>query len=133
MKDTKKYYLNNSDLLKEIIVSKKKGVASSELIKMFILIAKNVTRKLKYRNYDDRLDCIQEGILQMLLNYHKFNEDKYDNALAYITEICKRGLAKQWNEFNYIKAGSIIDEKTNERKTCKNYIKVVDFNFELLG
>ena len=132
MKDTKKNYLNNTDLKKEIIISKKKGKASNELINMFMLIAKNVTRKLTYQNYDDRKDCIQEGLLQMLLNYHKFNEDKYDNAMAYITEICKRGLAKQWNEFNYIKAASMINDD-NERVTCKIYLPVVKFNLELLG
>ena len=68
--------------------------------------------KLYYDNLEDKNDCIQEGITHMILNYHKFNENKYDNPLAYLSEICKRGMVKSWNEIHYRKQYRVLGSKT---------------------
>jgi hypothetical protein len=100
-KTKNKNYLNNTDLIQQIIISKNKNKITDELGKMIMLISTNLSRRFTYVNPDDRNDCIGSGVLQMSLNYHNFNEHKYDNALAYMTEICKRAMAKQFNELHY--------------------------------
>jgi len=112
-----KKYLNNDELFNQIIISKAKCKATPELVDMMIKISTGLARKLTYYNEDDRNDCQAEGLLQMVLNYHNFNEDKYDNAFAYLTEICKRGMAKQFNELHNIKTMYILGSKNKKRET----------------
>ena len=91
-------YLNSRDLYIEIIVSKAQGHLTKEAEKMLILLAKNVIRKMSYRDPDDRLDCLQSAYLDLFSNWHSFNEMKTTNAFAFYTEVIKRGLAKGWNQ-----------------------------------
>jgi 2-succinyl-5-enolpyruvyl-6-hydroxy-3-cyclohexene-1-carboxylate synthase len=106
-----KNYLNNDDLLQQIILCKAQGSISQELVNMIQKIANGISKKLYYDNLEDKKDCIQEGITQMIINYHKFNETKYNNPLAYLSEICKRGMVKSWNEIHYRKQYFVIGSK----------------------
>jgi hypothetical protein len=118
-----KNYLNNDDLYEQLLLSKAKSKATPELIKMMIDISTGLAHKLTYFNEDDRNDCKAEGLLQMVLNYHNFNEFKYNNALAYLTEICKRGMAKQFNEIHQIKTMWVIGSKNQTERVqlkCTN-------------
>jgi hypothetical protein len=106
----KKEYLTNRDLYIEIIISKSKGKLTNKAKKMFEILAKNVIRKKKYwNNMDDKMDCFQSGLLDMLSNWHNFNNEKSDNPFAYFTEICKRGINKGFNQL-YKKKGDLKDE-----------------------
>lgn len=109
-----KNYLNNDDLLQQIILCKAQGSISQELVNMIQKIANGISKKLYYDNLEDKKDCIQEGITQMIINYHKFNETKYNNPLAYLSEICKRGMVKSWNEIHYRKQYFILGTKTKQ-------------------
>lgn len=92
-----KMYLSNKDLYCELIVSKARGRLTKQAEKMLILLAKNVIKKMSYKDPDDRLDCLQSAYLDIFQNWYSFDELKGDNAFAYFTEIIKRGLAKGWN------------------------------------
>lgn len=94
-----KNYLNNKDLYNEIIQSKEAGKLTQNAEKMLILLAERTIRKLSYLNEDDRQDCLQFALLDLLKYWKNFNP-KYTNAFAYFTEIAKRGYAKGWNKIH---------------------------------
>jgi DNA-directed RNA polymerase specialized sigma subunit len=91
-----KKYITNKDLYIEIIVSKEMGKLTSEAQRMLLLLGKKLINKFSYTNADDKLDCLQNGYIQMFSNWHNFDEQKGTNAFAYFTEIFKRGVARGW-------------------------------------
>ena len=95
----KKNYLNNKDLYNEIVKSKEEGKLTRDAEKMLVLLAERAIRKLTYVNEDDRNDCLQFALLDLLKYWQNFNP-KYTNAFAYFTEIAKRGYAKGWNKIH---------------------------------
>jgi hypothetical protein len=99
----KKKYLSNKDLYCELIVSKAKGKLTRQAETMLILLAKNVIKKMYYKDSDDKLDCLQTAYLSVFQNWYQFDELKGDNCFAYFTEIIKRGLAQGWNKMYKLK------------------------------
>jgi DNA-directed RNA polymerase specialized sigma subunit len=97
-KRTKKY-LNNKDLYDQIVLSKEQDKLTREAEKMLVLLAERAIRKLTYVSEDDRQDCLQFALLDLLKYWRNFNP-KYKNAFAYFTEIAKRGYAKGWNKIH---------------------------------
>lgn len=95
----KKNYLNNKDLYDEIVKSKEEGKLTRKAEKMLVMLAERAIRKLNYVNEDDRQDCLQFALLDLLKYWQNFNP-KYKNAFAYFTEIAKRGYAKGWNKIH---------------------------------
>ena len=112
----KKQYLNNKDLYKEIIISKEMGKLTKEGERMLYLLGKNIIRRFSYSNPDDRMDCLQEGMLQLYKNWMLFDEFKSNNPFAYYTEVFKRGVAQSFNR-NYQKKG---DEYMSKRLISMN-------------
>jgi hypothetical protein len=98
MAKRKKQYLNNASLLEQIKLSKRQGELTKEAEKMLVLLATEAIKKLPYVHAADRDDCLQFAILDLLKYWKGFNADKYTNAFAYYTEICKKGYAKGWNK-----------------------------------
>ena len=97
-----KNYLNNKDLFNEIVKSKELDKLTPTAEKMFILLAERTINKLTYVSEDDRNDCLQFALLDLLKYWRNFNP-KYPNAFAYFTEIAKRGYAKGWNKIHPVK------------------------------
>ena len=95
----KKNYLNNRDLYDQIVLSLEADRLTPDAEKMLILIAERAITKLVYLNEDDKNDCLQFAILDLLKYWRNFNP-KYTNAFAYFTEIAKRGYAKGWNKIH---------------------------------
>lgn len=93
-----KHYLSNKDLYKELIISKAKGKLTPQAQRMMVLLGKNIIRKFRYRNPDDYYDCLQNGYIDIFANWHSFDENKSENAFAFVTEIFKRSAAKGWNK-----------------------------------
>lgn len=98
----KKNYLNNKDLYDQIVLSLEADKLTPDAEKMLILIAERAITKLVYLNEDDKMDCLQFAILDLLKYWRNFNP-KYTNAFAYFTEIAKRGYAKGWNKIHPVK------------------------------
>lgn len=94
-----KNYLNNKDLYEEIKKSKEQDKLTPKAEKMLILLAERAIRKMSYVYAEDREDCLQFAILDLLKYWRNFNPD-YPNAFAYFTEIAKRGYAKGWNNIH---------------------------------
>lgn len=95
----KKNYLNNKDLHAAMSESKEKGELTPTAQKMLMLLAERAIRKMRYVNEDDRNDCLQFAMLDLLKYWKNFNPI-YPNAFAYFTEIAKRGYAKGWNKIH---------------------------------
>ena len=94
-----KNYLNNRDLYDQMVLSKDQDFLTKEAEKMLILIAERAINKMTYVSEDDRKDCLQFAILDLLKYWRNFNPI-YPNAFAYFTEIAKRGYAKGWNKIH---------------------------------
>lgn len=109
----KKNYLNNKDLHAAMSESKELGKLTPTAEKMLILLAERAITKMSYVNDDDRQDCLQFAILDLLKYWQNFNPD-YPNAFAYFTEIAKRGYAKGWNKIHPVKyKGTISIDSTS--------------------
>lgn len=117
----KKPYLNEDDFYYEIVLSKGKGILTKKAEKMMILIANNMIVALsnRYKTKDDENDCLQTGILVMLLNWNSFNQKRFKKAMPYFSEIFKRGAAEGYNK--------ILNKKSNKDgiptisiDSCKN-------------
>jgi len=93
-------YLNDTDLYYEIVISKGKGFLTRKAEQFFSLIASKLIRKManRYRDKDEELDCMQNGLLIMFEKWYNFDDKKYKYALPYFTEIAKRGMTYQFNE-----------------------------------
>ena len=109
----KKNYLNNRDLYDEMKLSKEQDKLTPNAEKMLILLAERTINRMKYVSEDDRMDCLQFAILDLLKYWRNFNPD-YPNAFAYFTEIAKRGYAKGWNKLHPLKyKGTISLDRTS--------------------
>jgi len=94
-----KNYLNNKDLHAAMSESKEQDKLTPTAEKMLILLAERAINRMSYVNPDDRDDCLQFAMLDLLKYWRGFNP-KYPNAFAYFTEIAKRGYAKGWNKIH---------------------------------
>jgi hypothetical protein len=94
-----KNYLNNKDLHNAISESKDLDKLTPTAEKMLILLAERAINRMSYVNPDDRQDCLQFALLD-LLKYWRGFKPEYPNAFAYFTEIAKRGYAKGWNKIH---------------------------------
>lgn len=108
----KKNYLNNRDLYDQIVLSKEQDKLTPEAEKMLVMLAERAIRKLTYVSDDDRQDCLQFALLDLLKYWRNFNP-KYTNAFAYFTEIAKRGYAKGWNKIHPKKYKSTLSLDKN--------------------
>jgi DNA-directed RNA polymerase specialized sigma subunit len=97
------HYLNNSQLIEQIRLSKQRDELTPKAVQMFMLLGRRTITKMYYHADADKEDCFQTGLLQMLIHWRSFDEEKGTNAFAYYTEIFKRGLAKGFGELKYLK------------------------------
>ena len=96
------YYIDNTFLLKHLIISKGKGKCSKQLESMLLLINSNASIPFSkyFRNKEDEFyDCKMGAYMHLFQNWKKFDTKKFDdgNALAYLTEIYKREFTQNYN------------------------------------
>lgn len=94
-----KKYLNNENLIKEIIKSKKYHAAhpklsvaeslTAELVKMLSMLVDRYAGSWNWRGYTYNEDMRSEAILALCQNAFKFDETKYKNPFGYYTQIAK--------------------------------------------
>lgn len=109
-----KNYLNNKDLHDAMSESKTLDKLTPTAEKMLILLAERAINRMSYVNKDDRDDCLQFAMLDLLKYWRGFNP-VYPNAFAYFTEIAKRGYAKGWNKIHPQKyKGTISMSRTSD-------------------
>lgn len=97
-------YLQNRDLYYEVVISKAQGKLTKNCEKMMEMLATKTIKKKKYYSVFDKEDCYQQGLECMLAGWYNFNENIFDNAFSYFTEVFKRGTAQSFNQL-YRKKG----------------------------
>ena len=68
----KKNYLNNKDLYAQIVQSLEDDKLTRDAEKMLQLLAEKAINRLQYVNEDDRKDCLQFAILDLLKYWRNF-------------------------------------------------------------
>ena len=116
------HYINNNKLTYEIILSIGLGKPTEKLKIMLYNICFGLHQKLQ-KDYpmEYRFDILTDSYIYVLKKYNKYDYKKYDNAIAYFTEVSKRALAHSFNTERF---------KTNNYQTFgKNRFISIDKTF----
>ena len=114
-------YVDNRDMMKEVIISKAEGRLSRKLLEQCMKIVKGVSKKFRYNYEEDRYDVEAYAYEVIIKNWHNFNEDRYDNPFAYYTELVKRAFALQWKQLQKNRINTIsLDYTDDEGKRIMN-------------
>lgn len=87
-------YLNNADLLKQVILSKERGKMSDELAKMLMLLVQRYASRGNFVNYSYNDDMQSAALLQLMTSWSTFKPERSSNPFAFYTECIK-------NSFRY--------------------------------
>jgi hypothetical protein len=90
----KKNYLNNKDLYNELVKSKELDKLTPTAEKMLVLLAERTINKLNYVNSDDRNDCLQFALLDLLKYWRNFNP-KYTKRICVFYRNSKKRICKR--------------------------------------
>ncbi len=90
-----KNYIDKKELLNEIILSKEKNELTPRAFELLYLLARRVSMSLRYKKFEDKEDCLQEAMHDVVKYWRNFDPQyKNANAFAYYTRLILSGLAK---------------------------------------
>lgn len=104
----KRHFVKNKDLYREIIISKEDGKLTANAVTMIIKMSNEAVKVLKYKNSDDRDDCVSTAIHKCLLYWKNFNPEKSRNAFAYFTQIIKNGFSESFNKLHPVSSANVV-------------------------
>lgn len=114
-----KNYLNNADLMKEIIKSREQNKMTDELAKMFMVLAKRYASKGRFVNYTYNEDLQAFALLTGCKVWRSFNPEKGNNPFAYFTQVFKAAFLQFDN--NERKQRDIRDAKLIDLGSSPSY------------
>lgn len=120
-------YVDNDELLNEIIEYKKTGVFSDKLGEMILLIAKGYASKGNFSNYTWIEDMIQEASLTCVKYIRNFDPKKSDNAFSYVSTICQRSFINWINKQNKHSEIKDILHKNQDIFNESDYDEALDY------
>lgn len=85
-----KNYINNKDLLAEVLKSKERGKMTDEFGKMMMLLVKRYSKQGCYSGYTYVDDMESYALMTVCKVWNSFNPEKSDNPFAYFTQTIKR-------------------------------------------
>lgn len=88
-KPKKKNYLNNKDMLAEVIASKQAGEMSKELVNMLMMLCHRYSQKGCYINYSYNEDMQAYAMMMLVRTWKRFDPAKSSNPFAFFTECIK--------------------------------------------
>jgi len=90
MTKKKKNYINNKDMLAEVIKSKEQGKMTDKFAKMIVLLTKRYSSQGSYSGYTYVEDM--EGYAHYIVCkvWNSFDPERYSNPFAYFTQTIKR-------------------------------------------
>ena len=80
-----KYYVNNKEMLEEVIKSKRQGRMTERFGSMIVKLAKRYSAQGSYAGYTYRDDMESYAYMVVCKGWESFNAEKYDNPFAYFT------------------------------------------------
>lgn len=93
-------YIDQKRLFQEIIISKENGELTPVALEMLMAIPTELSRTLKFKNEEDRIDCIAFAIEDIIKYWKGFNPSLSVNAFSYYTQMAKNGMAKGWKKLH---------------------------------
>lgn len=117
------HYIENKEMMREVLISKAIGSITPKLLEQCMKIVKNISKKFRYKDEEDRYDCEAYSYEVIIKNWYHFDEDVYDNPFAYYTELVKRAFALQWKQLQKNRINTIsLDYTFDNGKSIQNYI-----------
>jgi hypothetical protein len=75
---------------------------------MFQTMAKEASKKLRYRDEEDRKDCIAFAMMDVVRYWRSYNPEKSKDPFAYFTQMIKNGFAKGWRKLHPLSSGEKV-------------------------
>lgn len=100
-KDTPKRktkYLNNKDLLAQVIASKEQGEMTGELAKMLTLLTARYGKKGNFANYTYNEDMQAYAMMMLVRTWNSFDPAKSNNPFAFFTQCIKNSFIQYLNQ-----------------------------------
>lgn len=97
-KPKKKNYLNNKDLLAEVILSKEKGKMSDKLAHMLTVLCARYGRKGNFANYTYNEDMQAYAMMMLVRTWNSFKPEKSNNPFAFFTQCIKNSFIQFLNQ-----------------------------------
>jgi hypothetical protein len=96
-------YIDPEEFRKEILLSKERDELTPRAVEMFQIMARETSKKLKYKNEEDRKDVIAFALMDVIKYWRSYNPEKSKYPFAYYTQIIKNGFAKGWKKLHPIR------------------------------
>jgi hypothetical protein len=93
-------YVNPDEFRKEILLSKEKNELTPRAVEMLMLMAEGASKKLRYKDEEDRKDCIAFALMDVVKYWRSYDPEKSKYPFAYYTQIIKNGFAKGWRKLH---------------------------------
>jgi DNA-directed RNA polymerase specialized sigma subunit len=71
-------------------------------------MAREASKKLRYRDEEDRKDCIAFAMMDVVRYWRSYNPEKSKDPFAYFTQMIKNGFAKGWRKLHPLSAGEKV-------------------------
>lgn len=98
-KKRKTNYLNNADLLAEVIKSKKQdNVMTPKLAKMLTMLTSNYSKKIIFASYTYNEDMQAYAMMMLVRTWFKFDENRFNNPFAFYTQCIKSSFIQYLNQ-----------------------------------
>jgi len=96
------------ELREEVLRSREKDALTPRAIEMFQTMAREASKKLRYRDEEDRKDCIAFAMMDVVRYWRSYNPEKSKDPFAYFTQMIKNGFAKGWRKLHPLSAGEKV-------------------------
>lgn len=96
-------YVDPEEFRTEILRSKELDALTPRAVEMLQLMAREASKKLKFRDEEDRKDVIAFALMDVIKYWRSFNPEKSKYPFAYYTQIIKNGFAKGWKKLHPIR------------------------------
>lgn len=97
-------YVDPEELKREVLISKETGVLTPRAVEIFQRMAKEMSKKFRYKDEEDRKDCVAFALMDVIRYWKSFNPEKSKYPFAYYTQILKHGFAKGWRKLHPLSA-----------------------------
>ena len=143
MAKPKKYYVDDVKLKEELAKSYEQNKLTVEAINMFLKMVDGATKRFTYKFEEDREDCMQSAMEQILTKWKKFDMER-DKPFAYFASMihcafsCHYKTAIQTKGFKGIDGDDVEIEKIDKEgnkitriKKIKHFPQTVSISDEL--
>ena len=100
--------IDPEEFKQEILISKEKNELTPKAVEMFMLMANKASTRLKYKDEEDRKDCIAFALMDVVKYWRSFDPEKSKYPFAYYTQMIKNGFAKGWKKLHPLSSTATV-------------------------